>query len=150
MLGCGRHGVKLTFMVVIVLVFAYYSNFQITFSDSGAEKAFPDIIRRTRFPTVNVSQLLVFRKKSVLHENGSLQSDGMGMNSAAVCHGRTLSTCSCQSDKRGLHQNVVAFSLYGDLMNGDIYNRYILPLREAIESIAKYYPGNIIQYLFSD
>jgi hypothetical protein len=52
------------------------------------------------------------------------------------------STCSSAADARGPKQRVVAFSLYGNFSRQDIYNKYILPLKEIIDLVAKIYPGN--------
>ena len=53
-----------------------------------------------------------------------------------------VSTCSCKADNRGLHQNVIAFSLYGDFSDPNIFNRYVDPIKATLANISQVYPGN--------
>lgn len=53
----------------------------------------------------------------------------------------TQSKCSQQSDSRGKHQKVVAFSLFGELSDPSINFRYLLPLIENAKSLPLKYPG---------
>ena len=56
-----------------------------------------------------------------------------------------VSTCGCQGDQRGLHQKVVAFSLYGNFSDPDIFSRYVDPMRIAIKGIQKEYSGWVVR-----
>ena len=54
---------------------------------------------------------------------------------------RFASMCSSKSDKRGLHQNVIAFSVYGNFSQPNQYARYVEPIKNTIENISRLYPG---------
>ncbi|KAK4005953.1 hypothetical protein OUZ56_011079 [Daphnia magna] len=54
---------------------------------------------------------------------------------------KPLSTCSLTADRRGLHQKVIAYSIYGDFSQKEVVNRYLKPLRETIKTIPSIYPG---------
>lgn len=49
----------------------------------------------------------------------------------------TLYNCTCGSAaaRRGPHQKVIGFSIYGDLSRVDIVQKYLLPLKETIKTI---------------
>jgi hypothetical protein len=51
------------------------------------------------------------------------------------------STCSSSADKRGPHQRVIAYSLYGDLSREDVFHKYLSPLKRTISLIPLIYPG---------
>lgn len=55
----------------------------------------------------------------------------------------SISTCSCEADLRGPNQSVVSFSLYGDLTDPAVSDRYIRPLRALTANISRIYPGNL-------
>lgn len=88
--------------------------------------------------------------------------DSMNNNKAAPLlllreSGELLSTCSFQSDARGFHQNVIAFSLYGPALSQPaLAKRYLKPLQEAALLLPKLYPGGIflnfksLQHLIDD
>ena len=89
--------------------------------------------------------------------------DSMNNNKAAPLlllreSGELLSTCSFQSDARGFHQNVIAFSLYGPaaLSQPALAERYLKPLQKTALLLPKLYPGGIFlnfksfQYLIDD
>jgi hypothetical protein len=46
-------------------------------------------------------------------------------------------------DRRGPNQSVVSFSLYGDLTDPAVSDRYIRPLRALTANISRIYPGNL-------
>ncbi len=56
-----------------------------------------------------------------------------------------ISTCSCKADRRGLRQNVVAYSLYGNFSDPEIIARYVDPMKNVIDFIRRAYPGWIIR-----
>ena len=51
------------------------------------------------------------------------------------------STCNPNSDTRGFHQQVIAYSLYGDLTRPDLVRRYLDPLKDTIDIIYNHFPG---------
>lgn len=55
---------------------------------------------------------------------------------------KPLSTCSLTADRRGPHQKVIAYSIYGDFSQKEVVNRYLKPLRETIKTIPSIYPGS--------
>ncbi|XP_046448599.1 uncharacterized protein LOC124197263 [Daphnia pulex] len=57
----------------------------------------------------------------------------------------SISTCSCEADRRGPNQSVVSFSLYGDLTDPAVSDRYIRPLRALIANISRIYPDWIVR-----
>lgn len=52
-----------------------------------------------------------------------------------------ISICSCKADNRGLHQNVIAFSLYGNFSNPKHFDRYVDPIKATLNNISQVYPG---------
>jgi hypothetical protein len=52
-----------------------------------------------------------------------------------------VSMCSCKADRRGLHQNVIAFSLYGNFSDANHFTRYVDPIRILLANISQVYPG---------
>lgn len=52
-----------------------------------------------------------------------------------------VSMCSSKADRRGLHQNVIAFSLYGNFSNRNHFIRYVDPIKNLIANISQVYPG---------
>ena len=56
------------------------------------------------------------------------------------------SYCSLEADRSGPHQNVIAYSLYGDFSESKHSGRYINPLKFILPSISKNYPGSILYY----
>lgn len=51
------------------------------------------------------------------------------------------STCSRAADRRGPHQKVISYSIYGDFSQPDIVRKYLKPFRETIKTIPVIYPG---------
>ena len=54
------------------------------------------------------------------------------------------STCSSKADQRGFHQNVIAYSLYGNFSDPNLFNRYVDPIETILTNISKSYPGTYI------
>jgi len=52
-----------------------------------------------------------------------------------------FSWCSVESDLRGPHQRVVAYSLYGDANNGSTFRRYYSLMNNLSMTVEKQYPG---------
>ncbi|EFX76533.1 hypothetical protein DAPPUDRAFT_322288 [Daphnia pulex] len=52
---------------------------------------------------------------------------------------------SCEADLRGPNQSVVSFSLYGDLSDPAVSDRYIRPLRALTANISRIYPDWIVR-----
>ena len=54
-----------------------------------------------------------------------------------------VSFCSLDADRRGPHQNVIAYSLYGNFSNLKHFARYIDPsMKLILANISQAYPGN--------
>jgi len=53
-----------------------------------------------------------------------------------------VSYCSCEADRRGLNQNVIAYSLYGNFSNPRHFARYADPFKIILANISQYYPGS--------
>ena len=53
------------------------------------------------------------------------------------------STCRFHADERGPHQNVISFSIYGNLTNENNFVRYVVPLKSTVERVASVYPGTL-------
>ena len=51
------------------------------------------------------------------------------------------SYCSLEADRSGPHQNVIAFSLYGDFSIPSHYSRYAEPIKFILSNISQFYPG---------
>ena len=46
-----------------------------------------------------------------------------------------VSLCSCKADNRGLHQNVIGFSLYGNFSDPKHFDRYVDPIKATLANI---------------
>ena len=51
------------------------------------------------------------------------------------------SYCSLEADRSGPHQNVIAYSLYGDFSDPNHYARYAEPIKYILSNISQVYPG---------
>lgn len=58
-----------------------------------------------------------------------------------LCQSKFVSLCSCDADKRGFHQNVIAYSLYGNFSNPKHFSRYVDPIKAILSNISESYPG---------
>lgn len=65
-------------------------------------------------------------------------------SSAANYSRRLNSTCNKRSDRRGYHQRVVAYTLYGDLTQTDVAHRYLMPLAETTRKIPQLFKGTFL------
>ena len=61
--------------------------------------------------------------------------------SAADEENKFVSYCSYEADRRGLNQNVIAFSLYGNFSDERHFTRYIDPFKIILSNISQVYPG---------
>ena len=52
-----------------------------------------------------------------------------------------VSYCSGKADRRGLHQNVISYSLYGNFSDLRHYNRYAGAINYLLSNISQVYPG---------
>lgn len=55
--------------------------------------------------------------------------------------GQLNSLCSSDADRRGPHQKVISYSIYGDFSRPDVANKYLKPFRNTINEIPVIYPG---------
>lgn len=62
-------------------------------------------------------------------------------DTCARIDGNFFSMCSCKADNRGYHQNVIAFSIYGNFSNPGTVYRYIEPMKLILDKIVHSYPG---------
>lgn len=51
------------------------------------------------------------------------------------------SFCNLNADKRGYHQRIISYSIYGDFSRTEVAKRYLIPLKETIRKINRAYPG---------
>ncbi len=51
------------------------------------------------------------------------------------------STCSMAADRRGLHQSVIGYSIYGNFSDSNFYGQYLSLLSETLRTIPIRYPG---------
>ena len=56
---------------------------------------------------------------------------------------KTRTTCSFGADRRGDHQNVISYSIYGNFSQLSIVYRYLNPFKETVATIPNFYPGEI-------
>ena len=68
------------------------------------------------------------------------------LEQVAECHS-FASLCSCQADRRGLHQNVISYSLYGNFSDPKLFTRYVEPIKIILANISQSYPGKQLNYL---
>jgi len=65
-------------------------------------------------------------------------------NDDSLCQSsKFISMCSCDADRRGRHQNVIAYSLYGNFSNPRHFSRYVDPIKAILSNISESYPGII-------
>ena len=63
-------------------------------------------------------------------------------NDDSLCQSsKFVSMCSCDADRRGFHQNVIAYSLYGNFSNPKHFSRYVDPIKAILSNISESYPG---------
>ena len=55
------------------------------------------------------------------------------------------SYCSRKADGRGLNQNVISYSLYGNFSDPRHHNRYAGPINYILTNISQVYPGTLIK-----
>lgn len=56
----------------------------------------------------------------------------------------TSSTCNKRADRRGPHQRVISYSIYGNFSDSQFFNRYLKTLSETVNQIPTIYPGTIL------
>jgi len=75
----------------------------------------------------------------------TINNDDLTDDDGKVCRSEAeknfVSMCSCSADRRGLHQNVIAFSLYGNFSDANHFTRYVDPIRILLANISQVYPG---------
>jgi len=75
----------------------------------------------------------------------TINNDDLTDDDDKVCRSEAeknfVSMCSCSADRRGLHQNVIAFSLYGNFSDANHFTRYVDPIRILLANISQVYPG---------
>ena len=54
---------------------------------------------------------------------------------------KVVSMCSSKADERGFHQNVIAYSLYGNISDPKVFSRYVDPIKSILVNISQSYPG---------
>lgn len=60
----------------------------------------------------------------------------------AVDHIRYFnSVCNLNADSRGFHQKVISYSIYGNFTSTEVARRYLNPLKGAIDTINRAFPG---------
>ena len=57
---------------------------------------------------------------------------------------KTSTTCSPSADRRGDHQNVISYSIYGNFSQLSIVYRYLNPFKETVATIPNFYPGEML------
>jgi hypothetical protein len=55
--------------------------------------------------------------------------------------GQYNSLCSSDADRRGPHQKVISYSIYGDFSRSEVVEKYLNPFRKTIIAIPVIYPG---------
>ena len=58
-----------------------------------------------------------------------------------------VSYCSYEADRRGLNQNIIAFSLYGNFSDERHFTRYADPIKIILSNISQVYPGASKDYI---
>ena len=56
-----------------------------------------------------------------------------------------ISTCGCRGDRRGHHQNIVGFSLYGNFSDKGTHDRYIEAMENVADQVRLVYPGWVVR-----
>ena len=81
--------------------------------------------------------LAVFPVYPALHSSSPLKIESTGN----LEFPSFVSYCSSKADSRGAHQNVIAFSFYGDFSNSTFVIRYLEPLKMSLQNISQAYPS---------
>ncbi|XP_046459065.1 uncharacterized protein LOC124205651 isoform X1 [Daphnia pulex] len=59
--------------------------------------------------------------------------------------GQFNSLCSLDADRRGPHQKVISYSIYGNFSQTNVSNKYLKPFGNTINAIPVIYPGWIVR-----
>lgn len=68
--------------------------------------------------------------------------------SGQASDGQYNSLCSFYADRRGPHQKVISYSIYGDFSLTDVVNKYLKPFGNTINEIPVIYPGKHSSYTY--
>jgi len=71
------------------------------------------------------------------------------VNEDALNQTNRFQWCSIESDLRGDHQNVVAYTLYGNANNASTFRRYYSLMRNLSLTVETLYPGWVIRFYHS-
>ena len=56
-----------------------------------------------------------------------------------------VSTCGCRSDRRGYHQKIISYSLYGNFSHRIIFSRYVKAMERISNQVRLSYPDWIVR-----
>ncbi|KAI9559234.1 hypothetical protein GHT06_016023 [Daphnia sinensis] len=59
--------------------------------------------------------------------------------------GHFESTCSRMADKRGPHQKIISYSIYGNFRRANVVKKYLEPFKKTLSSIPSIYPGWVVR-----
>ena len=117
------------FLFIVILIY----NWKLFDLDHGL------LLLRNKFKCLNERNLI-----SISQFDWSIQDPCNDQNANVTTdlhNNKFVSYCSCKADRRGLNQNVIAYSLYGNLSNHDTFTRYVDPIKMIIANISQFYPG---------
>ncbi len=78
-------------------------------------------------------------REFLLNESDRTTKSSISSTTPSYLHHR--STCSLAADRRGAHQKVIGYSIYGDFSNDHVYRKYLKPFTDTLRSIPIRYPG---------
>ena len=58
---------------------------------------------------------------------------------------RAISTCGCRADRRGYHQKVIGFSIYGNFSLREVFMRYVKAMERISDQVRLAYPDWIVR-----
>ncbi|XP_046638634.1 uncharacterized protein LOC124316732 [Daphnia pulicaria] len=97
---------------------------------------------------VFLHQFLTIAKSNIIlikHQQGEKPSAAIPSIDLRVINKEVQSTSSRAADRRGPHQKVISYSIYGNFSLTDVVHKYLRPFKETIKIIPLIYPGWIVR-----
>lgn len=96
---------------------------------------------RCRCQKVNAGDNLTIQKSGAKHQKIETKKISPTTTTEDSSTLSFKSTCSVTADRRGPHQNVIGYSMYGNFSDPTFYNSYLKWFAETLRTIPIKYPG---------
>jgi len=87
---------------------------------------------------------LVLIQQSIIQQPKQNSISSLRRIKPSISSGAISSTCSKRGDRRGPHQRVISYSIYGNFSDSQFFNRYLKTLSQTVNQIPTIYPGIIL------